>query len=208
MLPTFRLILFTSPNLFASTTYYMGSISKDGCKNEGAFTALPVVVKITPHVTITSSVENNTSYIDQSLTFTATPSIYDSYTWYIDANQITVGNNIFETQDIKNNQIVKVLVIENGCPNWGDNEIVNKVLPVSNAFTPNGDGKNDLYLKGLDLKIFNRWGQLLFTGNEGWDGKYKGNTVSPGTYYYMIKTKKLFSEDVIEKSGSVTVVLD
>ncbi|MBC7413204.1 MAG: gliding motility-associated C-terminal domain-containing protein [Bacteroidia bacterium] len=200
--------IFTSPNLTSSTTYYMGSISKNGCKNDGAFAALPVIVKPLPHVTIASNMDNNTSYVGQTILFTATPNIYDTYKWYIDANEIYVGNNLFETQDMIDNQVVKVLVIEKGCPNWGDNKITNKVLPISNAFTPNGDGKNDLFLKGLEIKIFNRWGQLLFTGNEGWDGKYKGNTVSPGTYYYMMQIKKLNSEEITEKSGSVTVVLD
>jgi gliding motility-associated-like protein len=199
---------FTSPVLTSSTTYYMGSISKDGCKNDGAFEVLPVVVKPLPHVTISSNLPDNIVYVDQAIKFTANPGIYDIYKWYVDANEVFVGGPEFETQDLKEAETIKVLVIQKGCPNWGENNIKVKVLPISNAFTPNNDGKNDLFLKGLDLQIFNRWGQLLYKGNEGWDGKYKGNTVAAGTYYFSIRIKKLNSEEVVEKSGSVTVVQD
>ncbi|MBC7412153.1 MAG: gliding motility-associated C-terminal domain-containing protein [Bacteroidia bacterium] len=199
---------FTSPNIITNTTYYMASVSLQGCKSNGAFTIVPVVVKPLPHVTIESNMPNNTVYEGQVISFSAQPSTYDMYKWYIQNIKKTEGNNLFETQDLKDNDTVKVLVTQNGCPNWSDNTLKIKVLPISNAFTPNNDGKNDVFLKGLDMNIFNRWGQLLYTGNDGWDGKYKGNAVSAGTYYYIIKIKKLNSDEVIEKSGAVTVVLD
>ncbi|MBC7412283.1 MAG: gliding motility-associated C-terminal domain-containing protein, partial [Bacteroidia bacterium] len=77
---------------------------------------------------------------------------------------------------------------------------------LSNAFSPNGDGKNDLFLKGLDLTIFNRWGQILFTGNQGWDGKYNGSDVNAGTYYYTVKVKKSGSKELVEKTGALTLL--
>ncbi len=200
---------FTSPNLTSSTTYYMGSISKDGCKNDGAFAILPIIVNPLPHVSITANLPDNTVYEGQTIIFDAQPETYKFYNWYVENSPIYGGEHLFNTQELLDGQSIKVLVTtDKGCKNWGDNTIKVKVLPISNAFTPNNDGKNDLFLKGIDIQIFNRWGQLLFTGNEGWDGKYKGNTVSPGTYYYMLKIKKLNSEEIVEKSGSVTVVLD
>jgi gliding motility-associated-like protein len=199
---------FTSPILTTSTTYYLGSISNFGCKNFGPFLAIPVVIKPLPHVTVSTNMPNNTVYEGQAITFDAQPATFDSYTWYIDPKQITIGNHLFETQDVKDNDLVKVLVTEKGCKNWGDNTINVKVLPISNAFTPNGDGKNDVFLKGIDLRIYNRWGQQLYSGLDGWDGKFNGTTVSAGTYYYMIKIKKLNSDEVVEKNGSITVILD
>jgi gliding motility-associated-like protein len=64
-----------------------------------------------------------------------------------------------------------------------------------NAFTPNGDGHNDLYIprqnrfiESIDLKIFNRWGTLVFetkNPNIEWDGRdMNGNEVPDGTYFY------------------------
>ena len=62
--------------------------------------------------------------------------------------------------------------------------IKNVDIFVPTAFTPNGDGKNDVlrpHLRGIKelryFKIFNRWGELLFEGRTdqpGWDGRYKG----------------------------------
>lgn len=74
-----------------------------------------------------------------------------------------------------------------------------EVVPVSesafpNIFTPNGDGINDAFdLKiscyncGLQLQIYNRWGQLLFTTDQfKWDGTYNGNLCADGVYYYVL----------------------
>lgn len=52
-----------------------------------------------------------------------------------------------------------------------------------NAFSPNGDGINDVYLQGADMMIINRWGQTIFKGTGGWDGTHNGMPVANGTYY-------------------------
>jgi gliding motility-associated-like protein len=67
-------------------------------------------------------------------------------------------------------------------------------LEAFNVFTPNGDEKNDVFLfkpvsdiTRFHLKIYNRWGQLLFETNDvtqGWDGKTKGSDCTPGIYYW------------------------
>jgi gliding motility-associated-like protein len=53
------------------------------------------------------------------------------------------------------------------------------------AFTPNGDGINDVFAEGYKVKIFNRLGVLLYEGDNGWDGTYKGRLVEPGVYLYI-----------------------
>lgn len=65
---------------------------------------------------------------------------------------------------------------------------------VPSAFTPNGDGRNDVIrpvLIGITklgyFSIYNRWGQMLFTTsepNKGWDGYFSGVAQPPGTYVY------------------------
>ena len=67
---------------------------------------------------------------------------------------------------------------------------------VPNAFTPNQDGKNDVFrpfitqiVTGYKMTIFNRWGELVFATDipsKGWDGMYKGYLQPPGTYVYVI----------------------
>ena len=66
-----------------------------------------------------------------------------------------------------------------------------------NVFTPNGDGDNDFfmaitpfsYIESIDLKIYNRWGQLIFESKNPyfqWDGSRFDNkeSVPAGVYYY------------------------
>jgi gliding motility-associated-like protein len=70
-------------------------------------------------------------------------------------------------------------------------------LSIPNVFTPNGDGKNDVWnIDGLDdfpdvtVSVFNRWGDLMFESDKGytksWDGTYNGTASPAATYYYII----------------------
>jgi gliding motility-associated-like protein len=75
-----------------------------------------------------------------------------------------------------------------------DNVFVNVPLPT--VFTPDGDGINDIFFGGekfrnreFHLEVSNRWGSLLYSGESGWDGTYRGNKVPPGTYLYVIILK-------------------
>ena len=87
---------------------------------------------------------------------------------------------------------------------------------IPNAFTPNGDGLNDVFkietfaeFSEFYLYIYNRWGELLFVGhdkNKGWDGSYKGKTVPNGVYVYLVKGTIKDTNEQIKRTGSVTVV--
>lgn len=70
---------------------------------------------------------------------------------------------------------------------------------IPSAFSPNGDGLNDVFLpvlneaESFEMKIFNRWGELLFVTSSiftGWDGRYKRGVVQSGTYIYQISLKE------------------
>ena len=83
-----------------------------------------------------------------------------------------------------------------------------------NAFSPNGDGLNDVFIfKGIGIKafkvlIYNRWGELLFQTDEinnVWDGTYKGKKLQTGVYLY--KVKAISYQDVaIEKAGKLNLL--
>jgi gliding motility-associated-like protein len=73
-------------------------------------------------------------------------------------------------------------------------------LEMPNAFSPNGDGINDIYkakegyqsLVEFHAYIFNRWGQKLYEWNDpsgGWDGKYNGKDVKQGVYFVLVNAK-------------------
>lgn len=88
-------------------------------------------------------------------------------------------------------------------------------ITVPNVFTPNGDGKNDVFtfdainMGEIIFTVFDRWGIKVYesttTGNVKWDGKNKGGSmVNEGTYFYIIKANGL--DDVKHDSqGTINV---
>ena len=96
--------------------------------------------------------------------------------------------------------------------------IVFKTKPdifVPTAFTPNGDGKNDI-LKAIPvgirqfdfLNIYNRWGQLIFSttnADNGWDGTVKGLMQPSGTYIFITQGTAYTGEKIIKK-GSIVIL--
>lgn len=78
-------------------------------------------------------------------------------------------------------------------------------LVMPNAFTPNGDGHNDVYkakeyknLSEFRAYIFIRWGQKLYEWSDpagGWDGTHNGHDVKDGVYYVLVKARG--NDDVI-----------
>ena len=89
-------------------------------------------------------------------------------------------------------------------------------IDVPTAFTPNGDGSNDvIYAEGLGLKrliefkIYNRWGQLLFESDDfskGWNGYYKGLLQNVETYVYTVKAETWFDGKTISKKGTFNLL--
>ncbi|PZP51110.1 MAG: hypothetical protein DI598_04020 [Pseudopedobacter saltans] len=93
-------------------------------------------------------------------------------------------------------------------------------LMMANAFTPNGDGKNDIfYVTGYGIKnvlhfvIFDRWGKKVFERNnissndisQGWDGHIGSQLAAPGTYIYLAEVE-CTEGNVIPLKGSVVLI--
>lgn len=91
--------------------------------------------------------------------------------------------------------------------------INNLIFP--NAFSPNKDGKNDVfkpYKTGIfyqyQLSIFNRWGQKVFTTNNpnsGWDGDYKSGQQNSSIFVWVC-TYQFAGENVKTQKGTVILV--
>jgi gliding motility-associated-like protein len=85
-------------------------------------------------------------------------------------------------------------------------------VDVPTAFTPNGDGINDvIYVDGWGIKkliyfrVFNRWGQFLFESNDisvGWDGMYKGAPQNVDTYVYQVSVETWLHEQLLSKTST------
>jgi gliding motility-associated-like protein len=86
---------------------------------------------------------------------------------------------------------------------------------VPSAFTPNGDGRNDvlrpvaLGITGLHyFRVYNRWGQIVFFTSEmgkGWDGLFNGTAQPSGTYIYAVEGTDFRGRVVFRKGTSVLI---
>jgi gliding motility-associated-like protein len=82
-------------------------------------------------------------------------------------------------------------------------------LDVPNVFTPNGDGVNDKYeipylerYISSQLFVFNRWGELVFKG-DNYSGEWDGGTLPDGVYFYVLKCQGYWEEDIFRGSVSI-----
>jgi gliding motility-associated-like protein len=88
-------------------------------------------------------------------------------------------------------------------------------IGIPNAFTPNGDTKNDIFkpeifqsVKAFSFIVFNRYGQTVFETREygkGWDGTLNGKAQPSGSYVYHIKYTNIFGVETVE-NGSVLLI--
>jgi gliding motility-associated-like protein len=153
------------------------------------------------------------------LTAVATADHNNTYSWMA-ANTVacnTCANT--ETSPMQTTEYLVTVIDENGCKASDMLTIeVNTATDVfiPNAFTPNGDGNNDMFqmfgdlstIAYLDMMVFNRWGEKVFESNNhnfNWDGTYKGETVPQGVFVYTGKIV-FINGTSMQLKGSVTVI--
>ncbi len=85
---------------------------------------------------------------------------------------------------------------------------------IPTAFTPNGDGENDVFrlrsntVETLYCIIYNRWGQRVFESldfSESWDGTFEGQALPPDVYAYYIEAV-CFDGTIFKKQGNVSLL--
>lgn len=86
---------------------------------------------------------------------------------------------------------------------------------VPTAFTPNGDGNNDIFRPipvGMSrieyFQVYNRWGELVFQstdGRSGWDGRINGSLQGTGTFVWLVKGVD-FTGKIFSAKGTVTLI--
>ena len=110
--------------------------------------------------------------------------------------------------------------VDNGCSASDSTLIVvtqdQPLIRLPNAFSPNGDGVNDVFrilevggiIESTNMWVYNRWGELLWSGdgrNVGWDGTYKGEPQEMGAYLFYVEYTAL-SGEVEPIYGNVTLI--
>ena len=141
---------------------------------------------------------------------------YDSYLW----QDGSVNQFLLVTSDnINTNDPNYYVEVTSGpCKGSDTLEVILFVVELPTVFTPNNDGKNDLFLpmdqswNGVTshhIAIFNRWGEQVWESDhfeDGWNGKQNGKIVADGTYFWVLEL--YYGPDNIKQSlkGNVTVL--
>jgi gliding motility-associated-like protein len=159
-----------------------------------------VIVKNTPFQFNGTGAQN---YSWSPSTFMDNPMVYNPNASFPDGGQFT-----YALQGIT----------ANGCFGYDTIRITvadGPYLSIPNAFSPNGDGNNDLfkilaagYKKLNYYKVYNRWGeQVFYTNNfrKGWDGTYKGKDCEIGTYFWLVSAVGIDNKEKMLK-GDVSLL--
>lgn len=184
-----------------------GTYGVQGIKNDTLCSFKSFIVDYFP--TYDYTIQSNTNDIPSYLPLVHVwvediPGSY--YQWEFEKNgEILEGNDvryIFNNINEQDKFIKLTVTTPEGCSETSYKLITIIKSDVPNTFSPNGDGRNDVFLKDNDIQVFDRNGQLLYEGNNGWDGTYRGNKLPQGTYYYSIifktqKGKKVMSNYVM-----------
>lgn len=181
-----------------TTSYVLFAHDTRGCPKPGFDT---VTVIVLPDI-VASAGRDTSVVVGQPLQLNASGGI--RYLWSPAAglSNPAIANPVIIYQEPTAGIRYKCLVFnEAGCADSAYMRVkVFQTMPsvfVPNAFTPNGDGRNDVLrpiAAGMQrieyFQIFNRWGQMVFstsTNEHGWDGTIAGKQQGPGAYVWVIK---------------------
>jgi len=140
-----------------------------------------------------------------------------TYQWIVNGEAYSLmANESVELPQGSTNEVTLEVLDKNGCFSSTTKTIlVRDNIAVPSAFSPNGDGHNDLFKLQLDeefvefdLKIFDRWGQLIYETNDqyfAWDGGDLSASQLLNTYVYSMKGKTITGK-TIEKVGTLTIL--
>ncbi|MDY0903604.1 putative Ig domain-containing protein [Pedobacter sp. CFBP9032] len=216
-------ITFTTPNITATTIYYVESIAVGGCASASrtpvTVTVLPVLA--TPAVVVQSTTANSVTFAWPAVNGASgyQVSTDNGLTW-----QAAVGTT-YLASGLKPDQSVTLIVRATGqlaCQTSANSSPVTgkatnpfgSQIYIPNAFTPNNDGKNDTFLiygntiASARMSVFTQWGQLIFQSDNmsnGWDGTFKGVNQPVGVYVYMVEAQFNDGTSTMKK-GTVTLI--
>ena len=201
-------------NPAASIRYEVAVTDTLGCPKPVKDT---VWVNVYPKVIANAGPRDTTAVLGQPILLNATGGVnylWAPPTWLSNAG---IYNPVALPQD--NMRYVVTAISPGNCIGTDTIDIkLFKVDPdmfVPTAFTPNGDGNNDIFkpiligMKGLNyFKVFNRFGQLLYSTTDigkGWNGTLSGKGQDPGTYVWVAEGVT-YTGEIKFKKGYVVLI--
>lgn len=172
-----------------------------------------------PILAITSNPDS--IFIGQSAQLLATNNLDYTYAWVPDTTLSTLDSYNPIAKPRQTQWYTLTVTNSLGCTTT-DSILINikapicgePVLFVPNAFSPDGDGYNDVFLVNgnnitdMTMEIYNRWGQRVFVTNNqstGWDGRFQGAELPPDVYGYYVRCV-CDDGSIYFKKGNVTLL--
>ncbi len=199
-----------------TTSYILTVYDTIGCPMPGTDT---VVVNVFPLV---NAFAGNDTIVIAGQPVQLNASGGSIYTWAptFGMNNPSIANPVVTLSAAYDSVTYKVTIgSDNGC--FAEDEMIVKVLKtgpdlfIPTAFTPNGDGKNDILkpipagIKAFQyFRVYNRWGQMLYSSNNsssGWDGTWEGKEQATGTYVFMAQATDYLGH-TISKKGTIVLI--
>ncbi|RYE23014.1 MAG: gliding motility-associated C-terminal domain-containing protein, partial [Sphingobacteriales bacterium] len=221
--PLFTGTTFTTPVLNGNTTYYAEAVGENGgCVSATRAAAAIIMIQplVAPVVTVgqTSAVsvafnwarvDGATGYevsTDNGLGFTP---VGDVLTYTINGLQPNAQVSLI----VRARGDVACRLSANSNTAIGIAGNAGNAIFIPNAFTPNGDGNNDIVLvygsvSSINFYVYDQWGELIFRSNnqaKGWDGTYKGKLMPVGVYVYYMDAVTNDGQKV-NKKGTITLL--
>ncbi|MBI1222057.1 MAG: T9SS type B sorting domain-containing protein [Bacteroidetes bacterium] len=135
-----------------------------------------------------------------------------------DGTSVDQGDDVNRRYTQSGNYKVRLIVIDpNGCADTAFAAFSIKADPqvfIPDAFSPNGDGLNDVFepvtsdVNFVKLQIFNRWGEKVYSGENyyaKWDGSFGGQIVPEGVYVYTVEAIGVDGK-LYTYNGTLTVI--
>jgi gliding motility-associated-like protein len=173
-----------------STAYYILVTDSIGCTSTDWLEVRAGVIKLYIEPEKLSPYIKNTEYEQQLVSNAQSPvfTLVDGSLpegLVLNASGLISGSVPGAYRDLSN--IVSIEVRDlNGCSTVREYALNGNIF-VPKAFTPNGDGINDIFMPGNKLVILDRLGIEIFRGDNGWDGTYKGKPVAEDIYFYTLE---------------------
>ncbi|MCJ0743511.1 Ig-like domain-containing protein [Pedobacter montanisoli] len=204
--PVYQGVAFTTPAITQKTTFYVESVSSTG----GCVSLMRTPVSVDVRTALTAPVVTVSTITQNSILFkwnAVTGALSYDVSINGGVNWVNVTATEYLASGLKPGQKISIVVRALGSKDCETS--ANSITPdaktpdpflndlyIPNTFTPNNDGKNDIFyaygnsISKFTMKVYNQWGQLLFESQSiltGWDGTHKGKAQPNGAYVYYIE---------------------
>lgn len=188
----------------------------NGCKNTAQVAGITEIYP-TPEVNFSFN-PSQPNILKSEVAFTQSSTHTAFWRWnFGDGSMAFMPNPVHSYQDTGRFEVCLEVMSAHGCMNDTCLDIyINPVFTfyMPNAFTPDGDGLNDVFkpeatfVKDIRWMVFNRWGEMIFESkdlNNGWDGFFKGREAQNDVYTW-VATLRTFDDQIIRKEGMVKLL--